>query len=49
MRSDKELFASALANYLADGPVDVMFDINGEPNTAAGHLAGLSCRVVSIF
>lgn len=48
-KDDKELFASALANYMADRPVDVVFVTNSAPRTAAGHLAGITCRVVSIF
>jgi hypothetical protein len=47
--NDKELFASALANYMADRSVDVVFVTNSAPKTAAGHTAGLTCRLVSIF
>jgi hypothetical protein len=47
--NDKELFASALANYMADRPVDVVFVTDSPAKTAAGHLAGLTCRLVSIF
>jgi hypothetical protein len=46
---DKELFSSALANYLAGKNVDIIFVTNGTPKTAAGHIAGLTCRVISIF
>lgn len=47
--NDKELFSSALANYIAGKTVDIFFETNGAPKTAAGHLTGLTCRVVSIF
>jgi hypothetical protein len=46
---DKELFSSALANYLAGKPVDIIFTTTGAPRTASGHLAGITCRVISIF
>lgn len=46
---DKELFASALANYMADRPVDLVFVTDSPPKTAAGHLSGITCRLVSIF
>ena len=47
--NDKELFSSALANYIAGKPVDIIFFTNGAPKTAAGHIGGITCRVVSIF
>lgn len=47
--NDKELFSSALANYIAGKPVDIVFAMNGTPKTAAGHTSGITCRVVSIF
>lgn len=46
---DKELFSSALANYVAGKNVDIIFVTNGEPKNAYGHLSGLTCRLVSIF
>jgi hypothetical protein len=47
--NDKELFASALANYMADRPVDIVFVTNGAPKMAAGHVGGITCRLMSIF
>lgn len=46
---DKELFSSALANYVAGKNVDIIFVTNGAPKVASGHVAGLTCRLVSIF
>lgn len=47
--NDKELFSSALANYVAGKNVDMVFFTNGAPKTALGHVAGITCRLVSIF
>lgn len=46
---DKQLYAAALANYLSGRKVDIVWFPNSAPKTATGHLAGLTCRVVSIF
>ena len=46
---DKQLYAAALANYLSGRKVDIVWFPNSAPKTASGHLAGLTCRVVSIF
>ena len=46
---DKQLYAAALANYLSGRKVDLVWFPNSAPKTATGHLAGLTCRVVSIF
>jgi hypothetical protein len=46
---DKELFASALANYIAGKPVHIIFVTNAAPVVAVGHLGGLTCQLISIF
>lgn len=47
--NDKELFASALSNYLAGRRVDIIYQIDAPPKSIAGHIAGFTCRLVSIF
>jgi len=46
---DKQLYAAALANYLSGRKVDIVWLPNSTPKIASGHVAGLTCRVVSIF
>lgn len=46
---DKQLYAAALANNLSGRKVDIVWFPNATPKNAAGHLAGLPCRVTSIF
>jgi hypothetical protein len=46
---DKELLSSALANYIAGRQVDLMYFTNGAPKSISGHIAGITCRLVSIF
>lgn len=47
--NDKELFAAALANQLSGRTVDLIYTTAATPKTAAGHLSGLPCKVLSIF
>lgn len=46
---DKELFGAALSLYLAGRTVDIIYTASAAPKTAAGHVAGLQCKVMSIF
>ncbi|GAB2504014.1 hypothetical protein GCM10008940_02190 [Microbulbifer agarilyticus] len=46
---DTELFSSALARYLADKSVDIIYQIDADPRSAEGHTANLTCKVNSIF
>ncbi len=46
---DKELFSSALANYIAGKNVDIIYNTTSSPKNVAGHLSGLTCRLISIF
>jgi hypothetical protein len=47
--NDKELFATALASYMSGRTVDLIFTTTADPKSAAGHLAGIRCKVLSIF
>jgi hypothetical protein len=46
---DKELFAAALAYYVAEKPINAVFFTNGAPKTVAGHIDGIPCRLTSLF
>jgi hypothetical protein len=47
--NDKELLASALMHFSMGKSVDIVYQIDAAPRSAAGHIAGLTCRLVSIF
>jgi hypothetical protein len=46
---DKELLASALANYIAGKPVDILYTTTASPVTISGHVGGFTCKLISIF
>ena len=46
--ADKDLLASALANYLAGNAVSVLYTTTATARTAGGHVT-TTCRVTSIF
>ncbi|OLQ71714.1 hypothetical protein BIT28_23920 [Photobacterium proteolyticum] len=45
---DEALFSSALANYMADKTVDVIYNVDTPKKTARGH-AAITCKLISIF
>ena len=47
--NDKELFATALANYLQGRAMDIVYNTNSPSKYAAGHVNSIPCRIMSIF
>ena len=47
--NDKELLASALMHYSMGKSVDIVYQTDAAARNAAGHISGLTCRLVSIF
>jgi hypothetical protein len=46
---DKELFSAALAFYTTGKAVSIYYVTNAEPKMAAGHIGGITCKVISIY
>ena len=47
--ADKEIFSAALAASSAKKSVNFIYEDAALPKNIAGHVSGLSCKVISIF